>query len=62
MSKVTDIQSELGKLSQAELRQVRDCLDNLIEDDLEFTSEFESSIQRSEAEMVDAVRPRTRQP
>ena len=62
MSRVTDIESELEKLSQAELRQVRDWLDNVIEDDMEFTSEFESSIQRSEAEMADAVRPRTRQP
>ncbi len=62
MSKVTDIESELEKLSHAELRQVRDWLDDLIEDGQEFTTEFESSLQRSESEMADAVRPRTRQP
>jgi hypothetical protein len=62
MSKVAQIESELEKLSQAELRQVRDWLDNLIEDDLEFTPEFEASIQQSEREMGQGQRPRTRQP
>lgn len=51
MSKVSQIESELGKLSQAELREVRDWMDDMIEDDLEFTPEFESAIQRSEREM-----------
>ncbi len=32
MSKVAQIESELEKLSQAELRQIRDWLDNIIED------------------------------
>jgi hypothetical protein len=45
MSKVAHIESELEKLSQAELREVRDWLDDMIEDDLEFTPEFESTIQ-----------------
>ena len=62
VSKVAQIESELGKLSQAELRQVRDWLDDLIEADLEFTPEFESSIQQSEREMAKGLRPRTRQP
>jgi hypothetical protein len=44
------------------LRQVRDWLDDLIEDDLEFTPEFESAIQQSEREMVRAHRPRVHQP
>ena len=51
MSKVAHIESELEKLSQAELHEVRDWLDDMIEDDLEFTPEFESTIQQSEREM-----------
>jgi len=43
MSKVERVESELRKLSQAELRQVREWLDNIIEDELEFTPEFEHS-------------------
>jgi hypothetical protein len=62
MSKVNQIETELEKLSQAELRQVRDLLDDLIEDDLEFTTEFEASIQQSEREMAKDARLRTRQP
>jgi hypothetical protein len=48
MSKVDQIEQQLGSLSQAELRQVRDWLDDVIEDDLEFTPEFEATIQQSE--------------
>ena len=51
MSKVAQIENELGSLSQAELREVRDWLDDQIEDDLEFTPAFESAIQQSEREM-----------
>ena len=51
MSKVAQIEAELEKLSQAELQKIRDLLDNLIEDELEFTPEFESVIQKSEREM-----------
>ena len=45
--------SELRKLSQAELRQIRGWLDDLIEDELEFTPEFERSIQQSERDLAD---------
>ena len=62
MSKVAQIESELEKLSQAELRQVRNWLDDLIEDELEFTTEFESAIRQSERELAKGLRPRTRQP
>ena len=50
MSKVAP-ETELEKLSQAELREVRDWLDDMIEDDLEFTPEFESAIQQTEREV-----------
>ena len=62
MSKVPQIEAELEKLSQSELRQVRDWLDDLIEDELEFTSKFEASIQVSEEEKLKGSHPRKRQP
>jgi hypothetical protein len=52
MSKVAQIEAELETLSQAELRLIRGLLDDLIEDELEFTPDFESAIQKSEREMV----------
>jgi len=52
VSKVEQMESELRKLSQAELRQIREWLDDFIEDELEFTPEFENSIQRSERDMA----------
>ncbi len=62
MNKVEEIQSELRKLSAAELRLVRDWLDDFVEDQLEFTPEFEAAIQQSEAEMKSGARPRVRRP
>lgn len=62
MSKVAQVEAELQKLSQADLRQVRNWLDDVIEDKLEFTPEFEAGIQQSECEMSQGQHPRTRQP
>ena len=62
MSKVEQIESELQKLSVAELQRVRDWLDDFVEDRMEFTPEFESAIQQSEREMNSGVRPRVRRP
>ena len=56
------MESELRKLSQAELRQIRGWLDDLIEDELEFTPEFERSIQQAERDMVDKKSVRVREP
>jgi ribosome biogenesis protein Nip4 len=52
VSKVEQVESELRKLSQAELRQIRESLDDIIEDEPEFTSEFEHSIQQAERDMA----------
>ena len=52
MSKVEQMESELRKLSQAELRQIREWLDDVIEDNLEFTPDFENSIQQAERDMA----------
>jgi hypothetical protein len=44
MSKIEQMEAELRKLSQTELRQIRAWLDDIIEDELEFTPEFERAI------------------
>jgi hypothetical protein len=56
------MESELRKLSQAELRQVREWLDDIIEDELEFMPEFEHSIEQSERDMADRKVARVREP
>ena len=62
MSKVEQIEAELQRLSPAELKQVRDWLDDFVEDRLEFKEEFEAAIQESEREMAAGLRPRVRRP
>jgi hypothetical protein len=62
MSRVKQIENELEKLSIEELKEVREWLENFVEDRLEFTPEFESTIRQSEAEMKSGVRPRVRKP
>ena len=60
MSKVQQLEAELEKLSPAELQQIRDWLDDLLEDQLPFTDEFEARLKQSEQEMASGNRPRTR--
>ena len=62
MSKVEQMEAELRKLSQAELRQIREWLDDIIEDELEFTPEFERTIQQAERDMADGRSSRVREP
>jgi hypothetical protein len=62
MSKVEQIEAELKRLSPAELREIRDWLDEFFEDGLEFTPEFESMIRQSEREMSSGAKPRVRKP
>jgi hypothetical protein len=56
------MESELRKLSQAELRQIREWLDDFIEDELEFTPEFEQLISQAERDMADGKSARVREP
>jgi hypothetical protein len=58
MSKVEQVEAELRQLSPAELQQVRDWLEDFVEDQMQFTSEFESGIRQSEREMETGQRPR----
>ena len=62
MSKVDQVEAELEKFSPAELKQVRDWLDDFVEDRLEFTPDFEAAVQQSEREMAAGMQPRVRQP
>jgi hypothetical protein len=62
MSKVEQIEAELQNLSPAELKRVRDWLDDFVEDRLEFREDFEAAIQESEREMAAGLRPRVRMP
>jgi hypothetical protein len=61
MSKIEQVECELRKLSQAELRQIREWLDDVIENELEFTPEFERSIQQSEHDMASGKSARVRE-
>lgn len=62
MSKIERMESELRKLSQAELRQIREWLDEIIEDNLEFTPDFENTIQQAERDMASGKVARVREP
>ena len=62
MSKVERVESELRKLSQAELRQIREWQDDIIEDELEFTPELENAVQQAERDMADGKSARVREP
>jgi hypothetical protein len=57
VSRVREIQEELQKLSAEELREIRDWLDDVIEDGLQFTETFESSLQESERQMNQTKNP-----
>jgi hypothetical protein len=60
VSKVQAIESQLRTLSTEEILQVRDWLDNFIEDQLGFTPEFEAQIRESERDMAAGRPSRTR--
>jgi hypothetical protein len=62
MSKIEQMEAELRKLSQTELREIRAWLDDIIEDELEFTSEFERAVQQSERDRAEARTARVREP
>ena len=62
MSKIEQVEAELQKLSRTELRQVRDWLNDFVEDGMPFTDEFETAIQESERELKSGALPRTRKP
>ena len=62
VSKVEQLTAELEKLSESELSRIRDWLDNVLEDQWEFTPEFEAAIQRSEQDRAQGRHTRVRKP
>ena len=60
MSKVEQMEAELRKLSQPELQHIRAWLDDIIEDELEFTPEFEGKVRESENDMAAGKHARIR--
>ena len=56
------MEAELRKLSQTELCQIREWLDDLIEDELQFTPEFERAVEQAERDMAGGKSARVREP
>ncbi len=62
MSKVEQIQQEIQKLTAEEMEEIREWLENFLEDQLEFTDEFKAKIERSERDMKAGRYSRIRRP
>ena len=61
MSKLEQVEEQVKRLSTAEQEALRDWLDNLLEDELEFTDEFKAKIERGEQD-IRAGRVRVHKP
>jgi hypothetical protein len=59
---LAEIEKAVVALPPDERARLRRLLDDLLEDELEFTPEFESAIRQSEEEKSKGQRSRTRQP
>ena len=62
MSTVQDIESAIKKLSAAEMNQVREWLENFLEDQMQFTDDFKARIASAERELASGTRHRVRRP
>jgi hypothetical protein len=51
MQTLEGIEAEVKQLSKAEQEALRDWLDNMLEDELEFTDEFKAKIERGEGDI-----------
>ena len=61
MQTLERIEAEVKQLSPAEKEALRDWLENLLEDGLEFTDEFKAKIERGERDILEGC-VRVRQP
>jgi mRNA-degrading endonuclease RelE of RelBE toxin-antitoxin system len=61
MQTLERIEKEVKQLSKAEQESLRDWLENMLEDDLEFRDEFKAKIERGEQD-IRAGRVRIRKP
>ena len=53
MQTLERIEAEVKQLSKAEQEALRDWLDNMLEDDLEFTDEFKAKIERAKRDIAE---------
>jgi len=60
MSNVKDIESAISKLTVKEMEEVRDWLDDLIEDQLVVSDEFKAKIERAERETASGIYSRVK--
>jgi mRNA-degrading endonuclease RelE of RelBE toxin-antitoxin system len=51
MPTLEKIENEVKQLSKAEQESLRDWLENMLEDELEFTDEFKAKIERGEQDV-----------
>ena len=61
MQTLERIEAEVKQLSRAEREALRDWLENMLEDELEFTDEFKAKIERGELDIREG-RVRIRKP
>ncbi len=62
MSRVQEIEAAMQKLSAAELAEVREWLENFIEDHLEMNEAFTAGIEESRELFKKGIMPRVRRP
>lgn len=62
MSTVEQIQGAIRELSPKEMEQLREWMENVLEDQLEFSDEFQAEIERAKANMAKGVYSRIRTP
>ena len=53
MSKVEEIQREISKLSAQEMHELRDWLENMLEDQLELREEFKARIEQGQRDLAE---------
>jgi len=61
MPTLQQIENDVKQLTKAEQEALRDWLENMLEDDLEFTDEFKAKIERGEQDLREG-RIRVRKP
>jgi hypothetical protein len=63
MQTLEKIEAEVKQLSKAEQEALRDWLENMLEDELEFTDEFKAKIERAKCDIAEGrgLRSGTRQ-
>jgi mRNA-degrading endonuclease RelE of RelBE toxin-antitoxin system len=53
MQSLEKIEDEVKQLSKAEQEALRDWLENMLEDELEFTDEFKAKIERAKRDIAE---------